>query len=62
MDISPESTSRSSRLVSPGRFGGEPSDVDRLQALHAKRWTAMDQFRHKRLFLPADLGAEIDAL
>ncbi len=51
-----------SRLVSPGRFGGEPSDVDLLQALHDKRWTGMDHFRHKRLFLPADLGAEIDAL
>ena len=51
-----------SRLVSPGRFGGEPSDVDLLHVLHDKRWAGMDHFRHKRLFLPADLGAEIDAL
>ena len=50
------------RLVSPGRFGGEPTDPELLQTLHMKRWEGMDYFRAKRLFLPADLGTEIDAL
>lgn len=50
------------RLVSPGRFGGEPTDPELLQTLHTKRWEGMDYFRVKRLFLPADLGTEIDAL
>lgn len=50
------------RLVSPGRFGGEPTDPELLQTLHIKRWEGMDYFRAKRLFLPADLGSEIDAL
>ena len=50
------------RLVSPGRFGGEPTDPELLQILHMKRWEGMDYFRAKRLFLPADLGTEVDAL
>jgi hypothetical protein len=50
------------RLVSPGRFGGEPTDPELLQTLHTKRWEGMDYFRAKRLFLPPDLGTEIDAL
>lgn len=50
------------RLVSPGRFGGEPTDPELLQTLHMKRWEGMDYFRAKRLFLPADLGTEVDAL
>jgi len=50
------------RLVSPGRFGGEPSDDELWKTLHDMRWAGMDHFRVKRLFLPADLGAEIDAL
>lgn len=50
------------RLVSPGRFGGEPTDPELLQTLHMKRWEGIDYFRAKRLFLPADLGTEVDAL
>lgn len=50
------------RLVSPGRFGGEPTDPELLRTLHMKRWEGMDYFRAKRLFLPPDLGTEVDAL
>lgn len=50
------------QCLSPGRFGGEPSDADLLQTLHQTRWKGYLYFKQKRLFLPAELGAELDEL
>ena len=50
------------QLVSPGRFGGEPSDEELWLNVHNARWRGKEHLRTTRLYLPHDLGSEIDKI